>query len=632
MRCLNCHTDGLPLNTEICPNCGVHLPSLHRNLLKPGTKLQGGKYEIDYGLGQGGFGITYRGSHSRLQKIVAIKEYFPQEQVVRHGATGKITVPRTQEKEFQRGKERFFAEGQKLAQINHPNVVRVEDSFEEGDTGYLVMELIPGNSLKQILEQKRLSTDEIEGVMAQVVAGLAAVHKQKMYHLDLKPDNLMMTSDGVVKLIDFGAAKQVLATVTRKSTRLFTEGYTAPEVMGDGEIGAFSDIFELGMILHEMVAGELPPSAISRLLVNKGWQPQDIGEPWLGLLKSALPMEPTERAQDVRQWWESGIAKPLSLRAERSKRPDSETGGDGFIPLRSTRHDESIPLRSTRHDEHQVFRFEVLTVNRRGKVIKRENREAQYFQEDLGEGISLDMVAIPGGTFLMGSPPGEGRDSEKPQHSVTMQPFYMGKFLITQAQWRRVASFRKVKRDLESNPSRFKGDNLPVEEVSWYDCEEFCARLSQYTRKSYGLPSEAQWEYGCRAGTTTPFHFGETLTTDLANYAGNYTYADAPKGEYRQKTTPVGKFPPNGFGLYDMHGNLGEWCYDHWHEDYYNAAPVDGSIWLSRDKEMVRRVIRGGSWDSSPRFCRCAFRFNFDPDIQGSGSFGLRVVRLPPRT
>lgn len=602
MRCLNCHTDGLPLNTETCPNCGVHIPSLHRNLLKPGTRLKGGEYEIDYGLGQGGFGITYRGIHTRLEKVVAIKEYFPQEQVVRNGATGKITVPRTQEEEFQRGKGRFFKEAKTLAQINHANVVRIDDFFEEGDTAYLVMELIQGSSLKQILGQKRLSANEIERVMAQVVAGLGAVHEKKVYHLDLKPDNLMVTAEGVVKLIDFGAAKQVLATVTRKSTRLFTEGYTAPEVMGDGAIGAFSDIFELGMILHEMVAGELPPSAISRLLVNKGWQPKDIPEPWLGLLKSALPMEPTERAQDVRRWWQSGSKRGGKSRVVR------ETPAAGKEKL-------------------EVFRFEVLTVNRRGEIVKRENREARYFQENLGEGVFLDMVAIPGGTFLMGSPPEEkGRyDNESPQHSVTVEPFYMGKFEVTQAQWRWVASFPQVKRALESNPSYFKGESLPVEQVSWYDCEEFCARLSQYTGNSYRLPSEAEWEYGCRAGTTTPFHFGETLTTNLANFNGSsYTYADEPKGEYRQKTTPVGSFPPNGFGLYDMHGNLWEWCGDHWH-DNYNNAPTNGSIWLSSDESKLR-IIRGGNWyNSFSRDCRCADRDYNSPEFRGS-NIGLRVV------
>ncbi|MDJ1178689.1 bifunctional serine/threonine-protein kinase/formylglycine-generating enzyme family protein [Roseofilum sp. BLCC_M91] len=601
MRCLNCHTDGLPLNTETCPNCGVHIPSLHRNLLKPGTRLKGGEYEIDYGLGQGGFGITYRGIHTRLEKVVAIKEYFPQEQVVRNGATGKITVPRTQEEEFQRGKARFFKEAKTLAQINDANVVRIDDFFEEGDTAYLVMELIQGNSLKQILGQKRLSANEIERVMAQVVAGLGAVHEKKVYHLDLKPDNLMVTADGVVKLIDFGAAKQVLATVTRKSTRLFTEGYTAPEVMGDGAIGAFSDIFELGMILHEMVAGELPPSAISRLLVNKGWQPKDIPEPWLGLLKSALPMEPTERAQDVRRWWQSGSKRGGKSRVVR------ETPAAGKEKL-------------------EVFRFEVLTVNRRGKIVKRENGEAQYFREDLGEGIFLDMVAIPGGTFLMGSPPEEKgrRDSESPQHSVTVEPFYMGKFEVTQAQWRRVASFPQVKRALESNPSHFKGESLPVERVSWYDCEEFCARLSQYTGNSYRLPSEAEWEYGCRAGTTTPFHFGETLTTNLANFNGSSsTYADEPTGEYRRKTTPVGSFPPNGFGLYDMHGNLWEWCGDHLH-DNYNNAPTDGSIWLSSDEE-TRRLVRGGSWNNNSGNCRSRYRSSPAAD-NWYWFFGFRVV------
>ena len=166
---------------------------------------------------------------------------------------------------------------------------------------------------------------------------------------------------------------------------------------------------------------------------------------------------------------------------------------------------------------------------------------------------------------------------------------------------------------------------MPVEQVSWYDCEEFCARLSRYTGKSYGLPSEAQWEYGCRARTTTPFHFGETLTTDLANYDGNYNYpyADAPKGEYRQKTTPVGSFLPNGFGLYDMHGNLWEWCADHWHENY-DGAPTDGSIWLSND-ERSARLLRGGCWNHASALCRSRSRRSGGADFRG-WDFGFRVV------
>jgi hypothetical protein len=173
-------------------------------------------------------------------------------------------------------------------------------------------------------------------------------------------------------------------------------------------------------------------------------------------------------------------------------------------------------------DGLKSFELETVTVNHHGEIIKRETKQAQYFTETLqtlspsGKGVwDLDMVVIPGGTFMMGSSEGEGRDSEKPQHEVTVQPFFMGKYPVTQAQWQAVASLPQVNRELKPDPSRFKGENRPVERVSWYDAKEFCDRLSRYTGKPYRLPSEAEWEYACRAGTTTPFHFGETITSWL---------------------------------------------------------------------------------------------------------------------
>ncbi|WP_452039083.1 formylglycine-generating enzyme family protein [Aetokthonos hydrillicola] len=270
--------------------------------------------------------------------------------------------------------------------------------------------------------------------------------------------------------------------------------------------------------------------------------------------------------------------------------------------------------------------FEIVTVNRRGEIIRRETKQAKYFTEYLSDSISLEMMAIPGGTFLMGSPETEAgrRNSESPQHEVTVPPFFMGKYPVTQAQWRFVATLEQVNRELEPDPSSFKGENLPIETISWYEAVEFCDRLSKYTGRRYQLPSEAQWEYACRAGTTTPFHFGETITSDLANYNAEFAYADSPKGEFREKTTPVGSFGlANAFGLYDMHGLVWEWCADSWHGNY-DGAPADGSSPISRkviEKYFHHlRVLRGGSWISNPGLCRSASRGNDD------GSIGFRVV------
>jgi formylglycine-generating enzyme required for sulfatase activity len=241
------------------------------------------------------------------------------------------------------------------------------------------------------------------------------------------------------------------------------------------------------------------------------------------------------------------------------------------------------------------------------------------------------MVRIPGGTFTMGSSKDEPErdESESPQHQVTVSTFFMGRYPVTQAQWRAVANLPQIKQDLEPAPSHFTGDNRPVEQVSWYDTVEFCERLTQHTGRSYRLPSEAEWEYACRAGTTTPFSFGNIITTDAANYCGDYTYADGPKGEYRKETTPVDHFNMgNAFGLCDMHGNVWEWCQDIWHENY-KGAPTDGRAWTT-DGDDADRILRGGSCFNDPRICRSAYRSLDVPDYRDY-LIGFRVVCAAPR-
>ena len=265
-------------------------------------------------------------------------------------------------------------------------------------------------------------------------------------------------------------------------------------------------------------------------------------------------------------------------------------------------------------------------------VIRRERKQAHYFVEKLTELIGLDMILIPAGTFLMGAPDDEPdhSDDEGPQHDVRVSSFFMGRYPVTQAQWRFVAGLTQVNRELDLDPSNFKGDDHPVEKVSWHDAVEFCDRLAKHTGRPYRLPTEAEWEYACRAGTQTPFYFGKTLTTELANYNGNYTYNDGSKGEYRKATTPVDHFGiANAFGLCDMHGNVREWCQDHWHGSY-EGAPTDGSAWLSKD-ENASRVVRGGSWLTYPWNCRSACRFYDSPDTRNN-NVGFRVVCSAPRT
>ena len=276
--------------------------------------------------------------------------------------------------------------------------------------------------------------------------------------------------------------------------------------------------------------------------------------------------------------------------------------------------------------EAKAFSNYVVTVNDRGEIIKREWNENQYIKIELGNNTGLEMAYIPTGTFLMGTPDGEkiplvNEEREKPQHMVRIKAFFMSKFLITQEQWFAVANLPKIERDLSTSPSYFKGNNLPVEEVSWYDAVEFCARLSNYTGMNFNLPTEAEWEYSCRAGTTTPFHYGETITTNLGNFYPKRTYARELIGEDRKKTTAVGIFPPNAFGLYDMHGNLWELCMDDWH-DNYKGAPNDGSAWIEEEEMFV--IMRGGSWALCRTTSRSAFRLQAKRHDK-SNKIGFRV-------
>jgi formylglycine-generating enzyme required for sulfatase activity len=303
--------------------------------------------------------------------------------------------------------------------------------------------------------------------------------------------------------------------------------------------------------------------------------------------------------------------------------------------------------------ESENFSFTTAKLHRESSSqqwqIEYNTGEAEGIVEFLGEGIGLELIDIPAGNFLMGAQKGEleSDESELPQREVSVQTFLMSRYPITQRQWRTVASWEPVGKELNSDPSSFKGDNRPVDSVSWYDAMEFCARLARKTGKPYRLPSEAEWEYACRAGTTTPFHFGETISTKIANYDGNYTYGGGEKGIYRRETTEVGQFPANAWGLHDLHGNVWEWCLDPWHDNYENA-PKSGRVWDEQNKnendyqnilenlgDLLKddrwRVLRGGSWGPEPRNCRSAYRIAYNPD-SALNHFGFRVVCAPPRT
>ncbi len=314
-------------------------------------------------------------------------------------------------------------------------------------------------------------------------------------------------------------------------------------------------------------------------------------------------------------FWDSikGSTNPKSYEAYLAKFPSGQ-----FVELAKIRLEEMTSV--AQQPVVQTFAFDTVTLDAAGNIIDFKNKKIQGLVEDLGQGITLDMVSLPAGVFQMGS---TDQESEKPIHQVRVSAFHIGRFPVTQAQWRAVASYPKVTRDLKLEPSFRKDDHRPVEQVSWEDAVEFCERLSQKTGKQYRLPSEAEWEYAARATTSTPFAFGDTVTADLVNYDGNFPFASAPKGKYWNETTRVGSLgAANLFGLFDMHGNVNEWCLDTWNPNY-KGAPANATPWINPTES--KRVVRGGSWITGAVNCRSASRASRPMDAR-NGYTGFRVI------
>ncbi|HMV84764.1 MAG TPA: formylglycine-generating enzyme family protein [Blastocatellia bacterium] len=277
----------------------------------------------------------------------------------------------------------------------------------------------------------------------------------------------------------------------------------------------------------------------------------------------------------------------------------------------------------------EVFNFKTLTMDRREKITQESAKSVRFYREYINDNVWLEMVEIPGGEFLMGTPEGETdrngqTKEERPVHKVAIKKFWIGQFEVTQEQWRAVAELPKVKINLEDQ-SAFKGDkNLPAERITWDEAVEFCARLAAATGREYRLPTEAEWEYAARAATTTAFAFGETINVGIVNYDGSQPFWPFQiKAEGRRKTVAVGSLgKANAFGLFDMHGNVVEWCQDRWHPNY-DGAPADGSAWMSGN---AGPVIRGGSYEDAAPDCRSARRVTYGTAQVRRKDQGFRVA------
>jgi eukaryotic-like serine/threonine-protein kinase len=611
------------------------------------------RYKILRELGSGAFGQTYLAEDLDLpghpRCVVKCLKSHP-----------KPRIQTISKRLFEREAAKLHELGQKCDRI--PTLFA---HFEDGGQFYLVQEWIEGQALNtEILPGKQFSEAYVQNLIQDLLEVLAVVHQHKVIHRDIKPQNLIRRSrDGHIVLIDFGAVKEVgnIDLDDRGETFLTvaigTPGYMPNEQL-QGKPQLCSDLYAVGILGIQALTGIVPrqlpedartgkllwrdrvqvsppfadfldkltglpfdrPENASQALtvLNSSRSPQQPPQTQRTQTGSATYPPPTHLSQSTQTWLtQTGLSRlPISRR--QFWRVLAGVGTSAIAVLAWDRLTRRTPRLSRQT-------FKVVTLDPRGQVTNLVQATAQVYRQDLGNGVEMEMVAIPGGQFSMGAPASEVRsqDSERPQHLVTVAPFLMSKYAVTQAQWREVAKLPKVKYDLNPDISYFKGDNRPVEQVSWFRAVEFCQRLFQFTGWEYRLPSEAEWEYACRAGTTTPFHFGETITVDVAQYAND---TNAPNAQFREQTIEVGRFSPNAFGLYDMHGNVWEWCADDWH-DTYRGAPSDGRSWQAQTETDGKKLLRGGSWDEEWPNCRSAVRDKNGPGFAYS-RIGFRVACL----
>jgi formylglycine-generating enzyme required for sulfatase activity len=592
-----------------------------------------GRYEVIGQLGGRGFAITFLAKdHLQSNKpLCVVKQLRP------HHIHPRIV-------------ELFAKEITVLQHLGkHFQIPQLWTYFSEKQHLYIVQEFIQGHDLSQeILPTKQSSEEYVTELLREVLEVLCFVHSHGVIHGDIKPRHLIRRyQDGKICLSDFGTVKEIASLIVDaqgefiSSAVMGTRGYM-PSEQKKGNLCFSSDIYALGITAIQALTGIKPIKFSKNLQTGEViWKDQvHISTHMSEVLTKMVCPHPSLRypnamtalqglnsqslsktewtrrtALKAASFVSAGLAAAL-LGQKILQSPATENVVSRFTTPNFGGKSSRTTARDVTHEESflKTFEFETVTVDKWGIINHRYSSQGRFFIEDLGQGVTLDMIEIPGGKFLMGSSPQEPERSqdEGPQHSVTIQPFYMSKFVITQKQYQGVMDY---------NPSEFIGGQRPVEQVSWDDAIAFCHQLSQQTGKTYQLPSEAQWEYACRAGTTTPFHFGETITTALGNYDANFTYGFGPQGNYRQETTDVGSFPPNAFGLYDMHGLVWEWCQDTYHRNY-NGAPTDGSTKIGG---ADYRLLRGGSWGDKPGDCRAANRIKYPQNFR-SLLHGFRVV------
>ncbi len=631
------------------------------NTLPIGTILKGKSYnyQIEKKLGQGTFGITYLAYVKMSGDLgaidanikVAIKEFFMRDingrsdATVTSGSKGGI---------YDDYKRKFTREAVNLSKLQHPNIIKVIESFEANNTVYYVMEYIGGGSLDDyITKNNGLKEEEAIKIVKQIGSALTFMHNNKMLHLDLKPSNIMMKESGDIVLIDFGLSKQYDSNGEPESSTKVgagTPGYAPIEQANYREGKGFPvtmDVYALGGTMYKMLTGVRPPEASD--ILNDGFplyelQGHSISDSLSACIVKAMAPLKKNRYQTIRDFLDSintsdnTDSKKFKTRQNKSKttyteETEQDEGTDFSESINSTKQTKSYQeKRSPQSNNKSDSRNQVINIDfdTKGKTTKKwwivgalsvmaaivffvfaksySNTDKSITPDDTPnmeviDSIALNMVFIEGSTFSMGRNSGFDWDQK---HKVTLSDYYIGKTEITQAQWTAV---------MGNNPSTFKGNNLPVENVTWADVHSFIVKLNKITGKNYRLPTEAEWEYAAIGGKLGKGY----------KYSGSDNIEDVAwyKQNSGSSTHAVGTKQPNELGLYDMSGNVNEWCSD-WYAAYPSEHQTDPQG--GPNDHMGRHIIRGGGWNDNVFTCETTNRTDGGDENKHYNALGIRIA------
>jgi len=627
------------------------------------------EYELLEKIGKGGMGVVHKARQISLNRLVAVKmlapEFVGDEEFIHRLTREAHVIARMR---------------------NHENIVEVYDFIETDENFYIVMEYVEGESLSQVLKRKdRLSPAESAEILARIAHALHHAHKAGVIHRDIKPENILIDKRGRLKVMDFGLAHLFDTThKTRTGAVLGTPHYMAPEQAQGKTVDARSDIYSMGVLLYRCVTGTLPftgdsPIAIAMKHVNEAPPlprsivpsiPEKLEK---GILK-ALEKDPANRfqtAKEFAEFLEDPEFKVLLSRPPGDPSFHSAPTLIGTIPPPAPSSLDKI-LEKTERQRQETERQRQEAEARRQREAEQEAENKRRFQieyakyqqirqsayasdeqkseawktlcadwgipvdaslssdliyengkarpilaVDLGSGVTMELVYIPAGSFRMGSrdsEQGRGND-EDPVHTVKLDGFWMGKYEVTFEQYKAATGSSHL------GDHHFRTE--PVVLVSWNDATGFCRKLTDKVGRAsppatvgrtFRLPTEAEWEYACRAGSKTRFCFGNS-----EGELGDYAWYEANSGN---KTHPVGEKKPNAWGLYDMHGNVEEWCGDRYGEKYYGESDRKNPQGPASGKY---RVLRGGTGYFHPQHCRSAYRSRRLPSYENF-LIGFRVV------